>query len=358
MRFKTLEKHLLTVGLFFLSVMATGQEQEQERDLTRFHKSQNDAFASDNIKQLTISNRHGQIFFTGWNRDSVLINVSIWTEAPFQSLASDVHDQIAIASQRTSQGLSYQTVFRENFFSSYSFGIDYHIYAPHHLLLDLKNRFGDIHLDHLSGDIKINMEYGNLIIVNQPDKIKQANISLLNGNLTAENIQSAKITHHNGQLRLNEVDHLELNSDFSEIGIRKVREMNVDAKTGKIQIGEAHIVNLNSTHSTVAIQTLTGRGFFEMTHGALNIRSIVRGLDELTVSSDNAPLHIELDKNVPYTLHGQLENGTFSHSDAEDIRILKEENMTSFSGQSAHATNAPTTIILFGKSCTINFMVR
>ncbi len=112
------------MGLMFWSVMATGQEQEQPRDLSRFHKSQSDAFASDNIKQLTINNRHGHLYFTGWNRDSVLINVSIWTEVPFQSLAADVHDQIAIASQRTSHGLSYQTVLRENFFSNYSFGID------------------------------------------------------------------------------------------------------------------------------------------------------------------------------------------------------------------------------------------
>lgn len=346
------------MGLMFWSVMATGQEQEQPRDLSRFHKSQSDAFASDNIKQLTINNRHGHLYFTGWNRDSVLINVSIWTEVPFQSLAADVHDQIAIASQRTSHGLSYQTVLPENFFSNYSFGIDYHIYAPHHLLLDIRNRFGDIHLDQFSGNVKINMEYGNLIIANQPGEIKQADISLLNGNLTAENIISAKIIHHNGQLKLNEVDHLELNSDFSQINIRKVRELKIEAKNGKHQIGEVHIVELNSVHTTVDIQTLTGNGFFELSNGALTLRSIARGLGELTVSSDNAPIHIELGQNVPYTLHGQLENGIFTHSGEEDIRLFKEENITSFSGQSAHATNAPTTIILFGKSCTINFVVR
>ncbi|TCO06954.1 hypothetical protein [Natronoflexus pectinivorans] len=341
-------KTLFLLIFLTISLGLTGQTDAPPR----FTQTGEDHFTRNNIKEIEINNRHGHVFFTTWESDSILVRTTTWVNAPIHAAANEVINDIFINQQHTSEKLHYTTRFGSNFFSNFDFGIIYHVFAPKSLRINVNNRFGNVELINFEGDAHINLEYGSLN--GEHAKINNGSLYVSNGNIQIMELNHGEITHLNGSLDIQKLGEVQLSSDFSEGSIYHAKNLNIISSTGKVDINKVDKLHAESGFSFITINKLTERGFIDIHEGSVTIRGFDKGFRELTTSSRKADILLNIAAETPYTMHGQVANGTFTHYASEKMRVIIENNVTSFSGNFSQRTpGVSPTIILFGTDCDI-----
>lgn len=347
---------ILNISILLLFLCEVGISAQSE--LIRHHKTRFDEYTASAINKLTLSNRHGHIQYTGWDKDTLAVRISIWVEAPTEAMAAEVHDQIDISQRPTGKTLDYSTVFSEGFFSNYNFGIDYHIFGPQALELEILNRLGNITIEEYFGKATITAEYGHLRIASFHEPIPQAIIQITNGDLDIGQLKKADITHKNGQLELGGADELSLTADFSVARIHRVNQLKLTTTTSQMNIGQAGSVNVKTKHTNLVISNLQQQGFIEGYRGSIHIESFESGLRELTLSGDRCPIRLHLAEKMPFSLHGQVINGQFFYPENKKIKIFRENNTLSFSADYSAKNKPAPKLIIFNKNSDIHLIVN
>ncbi len=346
---------ILKIGLLLLFVCEVGISAQSEG--TRHHKTRFDEYTASGIEKLTVNNRHGSIQYTGWDKDTLAVRISIWVEAPSSGIAAEVHDLIDISQQPTHKTLNYSTVFSQDFFSNYNFGIDYHIFGPKELELEILNRLGNINIEEYWGKITITGEYGHLKIARYREPIPKAIIQITNGDLDIGDLIKAEIIHENGQLKLGSAIELSLTTDFSTAQIHSIENLMLTATTSHMNIGQAGSVNIDAKHTDIIISNIHQHGFIESDRGSLDIQSIKSDLEELTISGDHCPIQIHIADKLSFNLHGEVTNGQFFYPENKKIRIYRENNTLSFSRESSSRNNPAPNLIVFTENSDIQLIV-
>lgn len=343
--------------LLLLFLLLGSSTVAQKNSAQRFYVTDKRETARPTNTKIFINNQYGTIDFTGWNKDSVVINMSIWVEAPTQEMADEVLNQISIINQSSTGTISYKTVFTENFFSNYPFGIDYIIFAPHHLKLELHNRFGNISLHQFGSELIADIEYGNLIADKQFAPITSGRVSVMNGDLYMDEIQNIKVVHKNGELTIRQADRTSLLLDFSKGKIEKGNHLDLNLQTSYTQIKEAKEINSTLKTSTLIIDKLSGGKFFEASaKSSLEVKTLTPEQNEITFIGNNSNINVGLSKKISYHLHGELTNSQFEHYQTNNIKQIKESNKVSISGNFEIEGKTPASLIIFGENGNINIL--
>lgn len=347
--------NVIQTSLVLLSVLLGSSIAAQDNNYHRFYTTQKEEVSFQANSKVFINNQYGNVSFTGWDKDSIAINVSVWVEAPTQLMADEVFEQISIVNQSSRKTVSYKTVFNDNFFSNYTFGIDYILFAPHNSKLEIHNRFGDITLHQFDSEINAEVEYGNLISKHQSGPITSGKLSVMNGDLSMETIQNTKVVHKNGDLSIAQADRTSFLLDFSKGKIGKGNHLDINAKTSNTSINKAHGITANLTTSTLTIDELSGGEFIESSEKSeVEIKKIMPNEKEITFISNNSNLDLGLSKKLSYNLHGELLNGELHHFQPDSIKKIRDNNKTSFSGNFEFDGVAPASLIIFGENGIIN----
>ena len=346
---------ILNIGLLLLFLCEVGISAQSQ--LTRHHKTRFDEYSASAIDKLTVGNRHGEVRYTGWEKDTLAVRISIWVEAPNSDIAAEVHDQIDISLRPAGKTLDYNTVFSQDFFSNYNFGINYHIFGPKELELEILNRLGNINIEEYCGTATITGEYGHLKIAKCHKAIPKAMIQITNGDLDIGHLKIAEIIHKNGHFELGNAVELSLTTDFSTASIHSVETLKLTATTSKMNIEQAGSVNLETRHTDIVISKLQQDGFVESYQGSVNIQAIESSLKELTIAGDHCPIQVHIADKLPFNLHGQVTNGQFFYPENKKIRIYKENNTLSFSGKNSSKNKPASSLIIFNQNSDIHLTV-
>lgn len=327
----------------------------QENKYQRFYTTENKEIPLHTNTKIFINNQYGDINFTGWDKDSIAINVSVWVEAPNQEMADEVLNQISIINQTSTGTINYKTVFTDNFFSNYSFGINYILFAPHDLKLELHNRFGNINLHQFGSELITEVEYGNLVSKQQSSPIISGKLSVMNGDLSVENIQNAKIVHKNGDLSILQADRTSFLLDFSKGTIEIGNYLEINAKTSYTSLKKAQEITANLSTSTLIINELSQGKFIESSaKSKVEIKKLMPYEKEITFISKNSNLDLGISKKLSYNLYGELTNGQLRHYQTDSIKRIRDSNTTSFSGNFEFEGVSPASLIIFGENGEIN----
>lgn len=349
--FYTLNSILL---LLFITNSQIILSQTQKFEL--FHKKNKEVFTVQANSVLSVNNQYGDIKIYAWNRDSIQITTTIWIDAPTLESAEEVFNQILISNTSASRYYNYETILSKNFFSYFSYGINYEIFAPKDIELNLKNKIGNIELFEIGSKINSIVEYGNFSVINQQNSISNSNISVSNGNLNVKNIDNSIISHKNGELFSDKMSNTILSADFSKIQIENMSNLKMQAQTSNINILNSNDLEFKMSSCNLSISILEGKSFIEsFNFSDIKINKLNSIENEVVFIQDYSNLTIGIPSSLSYTLHGEIENGEINHYQKGKLKILKENNKHSFSGD-YELKRKPSSIIIFGKNSMINIV--
>jgi hypothetical protein len=337
-----MKEELFLLTVFALSFnLLQAQENESVKEEEVFHYS----YSSKEITLLSITNKYGSINYSGTLKDSVIIDIAIKLENPDDEYAAEVFDMVKVKPVLSKKTITVKTGISGNFSSNDKFSVTYIIKGPPNLSLIFNNQFDDIELTNFNGNADITIEHGNFSATNSFSKLK---LMLKNGkaNLPKVSVINASLT--NSYFFLENTDNIDLNAELSNIIIENGGLVNATGQSNTFNIGEVDDLSISGLQCFVKSNVISKKCLFEIQKGSLKVNKILASAE--SVSADVSETYIELgiDSKMYYAIHGEISNGAFEHPEQENIRLFRDGNTLSFSGEAGEkGTNELTTIVLF-----------
>ncbi|MFT6941727.1 MAG: hypothetical protein ACJASN_003228 [Cyclobacteriaceae bacterium] len=266
---------------------------------TRIEKNYSGSFSADQIRLLEISNKYGEVVINTWKYDSIKIDVRVEAYGKSQDLVNREIDRVDIDTRQVGSLISSVTDINQGksrgFFGELlseledvskslvgnsKLEIDYQVWMPEQLDLSVENKFGDVYLGQLSGDIKIDLSHGDL----RADQL--SGIVMLKhsfGKHTIDRLADADLTLRGVTSNIRSAQSVSFESSSSEIFLGVMGQVRLDNRNDKIHIEEAIEVSGKGTFTDLNIRKLVTEGRLNFDYGEIFIDQIVQNFGSLRI---------------------------------------------------------------------------
>ncbi|MDG1296971.1 MAG: hypothetical protein P8P48_07525 [Saprospiraceae bacterium] len=292
-----------------------------------------------------ISNKYGLIELRTWDKDKVKIDVLISINAGSESSANKTMESIFIQFENTSDFVSASTEIKEkisSWGSNKNLSIDYLIYLPKELDLELINKYGDVkipkhngnidlnvkHCDvsinELKGKLQLNLGYGNFVAKSLGEVVASVSYS----DVSMGRLKSLELNSKYSEFALPIVHSLELNSKYDELKIGAIKELDVEAKYTDFEIGTCDRIWAEAEYSEIDINYLKNSAKLNMRYGDASISSLEKGFGLIKLSGKYTDFSLKVAEGCNYQVKAV---GDYAGIDyPNELKVTYEVEKSSF----------------------------
>jgi len=285
--------------LFILSLLFVVNANAEKDAAFEEKKVIQKSFGANSNFELEINNKHGNITFETWKKDSVSIKVTIEVHSDKLERVNELIDRIDVHFSNYSQFISATTEWGSsstgikvnimNLLSDQSISVGYKVMLPDGLELDITNKFGDVSFADYSGELKVDLTHGSIF----GDKIKEGKL--------------LKISY--GKISIKEMNKADIVSKFSDINIDEIDNLRIDAISSEIEIEKVVDFELISILSEIEIEELEGKLDGEIKFGSLEIEEVSNTFRGIVIKGSNTDIDLSFDQQIAFHYFVQMEKG-------------------------------------------------
>jgi hypothetical protein len=250
-------------------------------------KNYSKSYPVDGNDKLALDNKYGRMTINTWNRNEVKVDVQIKGTASDDETAQKLVDAISISDSKDGNVVSFRTNFGTgnnslwNLFNNmndrHRAEVNYTVYMPSTMSLDLRNKYGSVSLPSLSGRVSIDNAYGSLVAKALTNPSNEFNFHYYEVNI--EEVKGCNLNLSYGSLKLGTVGRLDANVNYAPVDIEKLYTSGtINVKYGGgVKIGEIsktlRNLDIDSKYSSVNIGLRGDESFdFDVTvkYGSFN----------------------------------------------------------------------------------------
>lgn len=306
MKFLFRQGALIAAGLLISGVFASAQSVSDAQVHTR-------TFGVVDGTTLEVENKYGTILIVPWTKDSVQVRADIFLEAKNNSRLRKLKNDVNINFAGTRSYIIARTVIGEggsrvaselralsNTLSSKStVEINYTVYLPEYINLVLINKFGDIYIDDLDGEVDIQLSNG---VLKANHFSGRANVELSFARGTIRSMESASANLSYGELTVGSVRQLDLVSKSSEVEIDTAVVAKIDSRRDKIQINQIEYLFGNGSFTDVEVGSLSREADCTMKYGKLVFGKVQSAFEEIDIESEYTDVTMNVATEAGYKL--------------------------------------------------------
>ncbi len=315
----------LTIILFFAPLLTYANNIKERHEKNKTIKKE---FKVNKNSGLEVYNKYGNIKLTSWNKDIIEIEVTITVKGNDLDEVENKIDDIDVEFESNSDLVSARTLFlKEN--SSWSFWkknskisyqINYLIKLPETNSINIDNNYGNISLDYLSGDAKINCDYGSISISELTSTNNSINLDYCS-NSNIGFIKNGKLNFDYSKITIEESENLKINSDYSTVNIEKTGSVDFNIDYGAIKLDEAVNVNVNSDYTNMKFGEIKKNLIIDSDYGGISIKKMVEGFESLDINSQYTGIRIGLDTETSFDFEIDLQYASFK-GESDNMEIF------------------------------------
>ncbi|MDO3625829.1 hypothetical protein [Mucilaginibacter sp. BT774] len=271
-------------------------------------KNYSKSYAVDGNDKLSLDNKYGRVTVNTWSKNEVKVDVQIKGTASDDETAQKLVDAITISDSKDGNVVSFRTNFGSgnssmwNLFSNmndrHRAEVNYTVYMPSTMSLDLRNKYGSVALPSLSGKVTIDNAYGSLVAKALTNPSNEFNFHYYEVNI--EEVKGCDLNLSYGSLKLGTVGRLDANVNYAPIDIEKLNiSGTINARYGGgVKIGEISKalknLDIDSKYSSVNIGLRGDESFdFDVTvkYGSFNFDDNRLKITSKSPSDDSRGYH-------------------------------------------------------------------
>jgi hypothetical protein len=255
-------------------------------------------FPASRETTLEVQNKYGKIQVVTWEKDSVAVDVDIYLTETSASKLRKLKDDVrinftgtntyiiaatAIKSESGRIASELRSVSHTISGSNKHVEINYMVYVPEYLDVVLQNKFGDIYMDDLSGQVDIELSNG---VLNANRLEGTANIVLSFANGMIKSLGSTTMRLSYSDLVLGEVNQLDVVSKSSKLNVDKVNVLKINSRRDKLYFKHVEYLYGNSNFTQVWVYDFIRESDVYMKYGKLTIEHVLPDFTKIYVESD------------------------------------------------------------------------
>lgn len=336
---KTLHLKITTVAfmlLYFISMNGFAMKEDFAKS-----KSINKTYQVDKNHELEIENKFGEVKITTWDKNEIVVNITISIESNSEEMTLKKLDNIDVRINEGSDKTSFETIFK-NVKNNDSEGksemsIDYEVKMPKSNKLTLSNSFGAFVINDLNGQADITVKFGSARIGKLNHTENQLKFEF-SSPIEVDHVEQGKVVLKYSKMKLNSSTVLDLNSQFSDSEIEGVGKLDLDIKFGSFKIDQVIEANVNSKMSSVHVSTLVEKGIFDAKYGSLSIDLVKKGMNDLNVVGEFSPIKITIEEGASFNAEVYGSMASINVPSNGWSKKLKDINSKSFKGSFGQAS--------------------
>ncbi len=296
-----------------------------------------------------ISNKYGQVDIRTWEKNRVKVTVEIVVNAENESAAQKVFNRIDVKFKTSNTEVSAVTMIEEtkNKWWDWSSGqldyaINYQVYMPASANLSLDNKYGEVYVSSISGDVDLSLKYVNFII----DALSGSSTSSLgNSNGSIGSVNNMNLAIKSGSISIGEVNNMEIGSKSATVNIGKAKlvvsntsydnytigtivELHNDGKFDNFEIGGADDIFMESSYSNVIFQDINKYLILDLDNCNASINKLSTSFKEAKLIGNNTDFQMVLEPGIMYQLDAFADYAKVEYPKQMSVTYEEEESTT------------------------------
>ncbi len=295
------------LALVILSDTGNAQTYSESKNIVR-------TFPVNPETRLDISNKYGKVHVMNWKKDSVKLEVELLVKSSNLEKLEKIMDNIDIEFTGTSYYIIANTRFGNtgNDFisdlidlsgtiipSKNQVEINYTVMAPSGMTVNLSNKFGNIYMDDMQGEVTISLSNGD-IKINKLDGKADININFGNGIINSLNNATLNLTY--ADLEIRNANQLAVVSKSSKIRIDRVDILKIESGRDKYSISEINNLFGGSYFSGLQIYKLNDEADFTIRYGDFTADTVSDNFSYINLHSEYADIDLNFNRDASYFL--------------------------------------------------------
>ena len=300
---------------------------------------------------LEITNKYGQVVLHTWDKDSVKVQIDIRAYGNSRGESEKTLDRVEIDMDKTGQYIVLETVFdrSSNYFMEFwnslsdnsrailsksKIEVNYEVFMPAHMPLELDNKFGDVFLDDLYGPVNLSLSHGNLK-AGSFNSYTYMNIGFSGVTLNA--IRQGKLVFKGVNAEIQEAGTIDINSSGSEWRVFEAENMRLNSRSDRnIRVDKVREIGGTVLFSSLYLGAVNKSADLEMNFGDLKIEALNESFESvyLDLKSTDSDIHFKKGAMVDADIEVRMDK---LHAPAEIVdfekRVLDEKkNLVKLTG--------------------------
>lgn len=292
----------LSLILLFTPLLISANTVKKKHEKNKVIKKE---FKVNNDSEVKVLNKYGNVKLTSWSKNIVEIEVTITVKGNNLDEVENKIEDIDVEFESSSNLVSARTLFlnQKNSWSFWkrnskiSYQVNYLIKLPESNSINIDNDYGNISLDYLSGDAKINCEYGGISISELTSNNNSINLDYCS-NSNIGFIKNGKLNLDYSKITIEESENLKINSDYSTINVDKTESIEFNIDYGAINLDEAINVNVNSDYTNMKFGEIKKNLIIDSDYGAISIKNLLEGFELLDINSQYTGIRVGIDSSA------------------------------------------------------------
>ncbi|GAB4278727.1 MAG: hypothetical protein Kow0068_02470 [Marinilabiliales bacterium] len=283
------------------------------------------AFPVNKTTTFDVTNKYGKIQFLNWDYDSIKIIVEI-------NISSDDYMKL----EKLKQNIDVDIIASKSFITAVTnintdnnklvsdvinlanpknstknmVTIDYTVYIPKYINLNVINKYGDIYLDDLEGTLNLEILHGDL----KANSIEKANkINIKFGKANINNIEKAWMSMYYADAIVARANHLNFDSKSSDIVINEVNTLKVNSRRDKFNISKINSLYGISSFTDFFIDNFYNEINIDLKYGSMNIDNVSKNFVLVKIFSKYTDVVLMFEHSTKYSLDMHYKNADFSY---------------------------------------------
>lgn len=273
-----------------------------------------DTYPSAGIKTLDIINKYGDIKVTNWDKDSIKISTEMFLSSSSQKKLDKLKDLVKINYKKEGSMITAQTMFGENkaafikeiqeFTRDITPGMDkkieinYEIYIPAHINLEIYDQYGDIILEGVNNKLKVVLSNGAF---KTGDINNDINFKFKFVNAMMNDIENGFIELKYSNITLSSAKEITLESKSSEVYADNIDILKINSSRDKMEIGNLNYIYGTSGYSTIHISKLNNEMDCYFSYGQVYVNNMDKEISLIDIDSERTDIKLFIPGEIVYS---------------------------------------------------------
>lgn len=307
---------------------------------------------------LAITNMFGNIVIHTWDKNEVTVDVTMTAKSKSDAKCTAMLDHTFMEeSGGNNQPITFKSGIEEgyNVTNDNEIRINYIVYLPRKNSIDIENKFGNVDLDDIAGNVALALSFGALHAKNISGAANDIELSF--GSSTIAELNGGKIKVQHGGLDIDKIKDIKMDNSFSKVHITSAGKLRIAHKFGDLEIGTVTDIDGFVNHSDMEIGQLLKKADLGLNY---NGNSIIRHIDaaaeniKLGVGYGTLSCYFNAETNLDIDV--RVEFGSFkNHASSSYVSIQKTDENGNTKYYKGKAGQGKGTLNIIGNYSTVHF---
>jgi len=271
--------------------------------------------------EIKIDNAYGNVKLNSWDKEEVLIEVSIKVKSKNQERAEEALENIDVEFEVAKNSIQATTLLPDSNRSWWKnwtlfgatqldYSINYLVQMPKTARLNIENEYGNIYLNETDGTTQLNCAYGRIDIGRLNHANNTIDISYAPSS-EIDYVNAATIEADYSGLSIAEAGQLSYEADYTKSSFSLVESINFEADYGSISIEEATTINGEADYLTIKIGSVNNSLDLNMDYGSIRVERIEASCKKIEINADYAGIKLGADPDWDFAFTIETEYAGF-----------------------------------------------